>query len=161
MHTHNIIDSNMRRNLYASFQIVFQHLHIGEYFQLLGSLQMVQHITISGTKSLLTTAIACRYINLLVPVWCAIDNQIWQLSQYFAKHWTSRCLYCNKYQDSVSRPPRGRDVLTHWGRDKMAAISQTTLSNTFSWMKMLEFRLRFHWSLYIRVQLTIYEHWFR
>ena len=23
---------------------------------------------------------------------------------------------------------------------KMAAISQTTLSNTFSWMKMLEFR---------------------
>ena len=29
--------------------------------------------------------------------------------------------------------------LTHWGRDKMAAVSQTTLSNTFSWMKMLEF----------------------
>ena len=26
--------------------------------------------------------------------------------------------------------------LTHWGRDKMAAISQTTLSNTFSWMKL-------------------------
>ena len=33
--------------------------------------------------------------------------------------------------------------LTHWGRDKMAAVSQTTLSNAFSWMKMLEFRLRF------------------
>ena len=34
--------------------------------------------------------------------------------------------------------------LTHWGRDKMAAISQTTLSVTFSWMKMFEFRyLRF------------------
>ena len=28
--------------------------------------------------------------------------------------------------------------LTHWGRDKMAAISQTTLSNSFSWMKMFE-----------------------
>ena len=26
--------------------------------------------------------------------------------------------------------------LTHWGRDKMAAISQTTLSNAFSWMKL-------------------------
>ena len=25
--------------------------------------------------------------------------------------------------------------LTHWGRDKMAAISQTTLSNAFSWIK--------------------------
>ena len=34
--------------------------------------------------------------------------------------------------------------LTHWGRDKMAAVSPTTLSNAFSWMKMLEFRLRFH-----------------
>ena len=30
------------------------------------------------------------------------------------------------------------------GRDKMAAVSQTTLSNAFSWMKILEFRLRFH-----------------
>ena len=27
-------------------------------------------------------------------------------------------------------------VLTHWGRDKMTAISQTTFSNAFSWMKM-------------------------
>ena len=51
--------------------------------------------------------------------------------------------------------------LTHWGRDKMAAVSQTTLSNAFSWMKMLEFRLRFHWSLFLRVQLTIIQHWFR
>ena len=43
-----------------------------------------------------------------------------------------------------------------WGQDKM-----TTLSNTFSWMKMLEFRLRFHWSLLSRVQLTVFQHWFR
>ena len=35
-------------------------------------------------------------------------------------------------------------TLAHWGRDKMAAVSQTTLSNAFSWMKMSEFRLRFH-----------------
>ena len=35
--------------------------------------------------------------------------------------------------------------LTHWGRDKMAAFSQTTLSNAFSWMKILEFRLKIHW----------------
>ena len=51
--------------------------------------------------------------------------------------------------------------LTHWGRDKMAAISQTTLSIAFPWMKMLEFRLNFHWSLFLRVQLTIFQHWFR
>ena len=51
--------------------------------------------------------------------------------------------------------------LTHWGRDNMAAISQTTLSNAFSWIKMLEFRLKYHWSLFIRVKLTIFQHWFR
>ena len=55
----------------------------------------------------------------------------------------------------------GLNVLTYWGRDKMAAISQTTLSNAFSWMKMLEFRLKFHWSLFLRVQLTTFQHWFR
>ena len=35
--------------------------------------------------------------------------------------------------------------LTHWGRDKMAANFLTTVSNAFSWMKIYEFRLRFHW----------------
>ena len=51
--------------------------------------------------------------------------------------------------------------LTHWGRDKMDAISQRAFSNVFSWMKMFEFRLKFHWSLFLRVQLTIFQHWFR
>ena len=51
--------------------------------------------------------------------------------------------------------------LTHWGRDKMDAISQTTFSSGFSWMKIFEFRLKFHWSLFLRVQLTIFQHWFR
>ena len=54
-----------------------------------------------------------------------------------------------------------RLVLTHWGRDKMAAIFQTTFSNGFSWMKMYEFRLTFHWSLCLGVQFTIFQHWFR
>ena len=33
--------------------------------------------------------------------------------------------------------------LTHWGWDKMTAISQTTLSNACCGMKMVEFRLKF------------------
>ena len=53
-----------------------------------------------------------------------------------------------------------QDFLTHWGRDKMAAFSQTTLSNAFSWMKILKFRLKIHWSLFLRVLLTIFQHWF-
>ena len=43
----------------------------------------------------------------------------------------------------------------------MNNISQTTFSNVFSSMKMFEFRLKFHWSLFPRVQLTIFHHWFR
>ena len=31
----------------------------------------------------------------------------------------------------------------------------------FSWMKMLEVLLKFHWSLFLRVKLTIFQHWFR
>ena len=51
--------------------------------------------------------------------------------------------------------------LTRWGWDKMAVISETTYSNAFSQMKKYEFWLKFHWSLLLRVQLTISEHWFR
>ena len=51
--------------------------------------------------------------------------------------------------------------LTHWGRDKMAANLQTTLSKAFSWMKVFEFRLKFHWGLFLRVQLSIFQLWFR
>ena len=51
--------------------------------------------------------------------------------------------------------------LTHWDRDKMATISQKTLSNAFSWMKMFEFRSKFHWRFFLRVQLPIFRHWIR
>ena len=47
------------------------------------------------------------------------------------------------------------------GPDKMAAIPQTTFSNAFSCMKIYKFQLRFHWRLFPRVQLTIFQHWFR
>ena len=52
-------------------------------------------------------------------------------------------------------------MLTHWGRDNMATIFQTTFSYAFSWMKMNDIRLKFHWSLYLRFQLPIFQHWFR
>ena len=49
-------------------------------------------------------------------------------------------------------------VLTHWGLDKMAAISQTTVSNSFSWMKIYEFRIKFHCSSFLWVQQTLFQH---
>ena len=51
--------------------------------------------------------------------------------------------------------------LTHWGRDKMDVILQTIFSSAFYWMEMYELRLKIHWSLLLRVQLTIFQHWFR
>ena len=52
-------------------------------------------------------------------------------------------------------------ILIHWGWDKMATIFQTTFSNGFLWMKMHKFLSKFHWSLLLGVQLTIFLHWFR
>ena len=46
-------------------------------------------------------------------------------------------------------------------QNEMDAISQTTCSSAFSWMKTFEFRLKFHWRLFLRVQLTIIQHCFR
>ena len=40
-------------------------------------------------------------------------------------------------------------TLTHWGRDKMATILQTTFSKGVLWMEMLAFRLQFHESLFL------------
>ena len=45
--------------------------------------------------------------------------------------------------------------------DKMAAISQMIFSDAFSWMKNFVFWLKFYWCLFLRVQLTIVQHWFR
>ena len=35
------------------------------------------------------------------------------------------------------------EQLTHWGRDKIAAISHPTFWKAFSWMKMYEFHVIF------------------
>ena len=48
------------------------------------------------------------------------------------KHWVTR----------FSRWSITLAVLTHWGRDEMGAISQTTFSNAFSWMKMLRISIK-------------------
>ena len=72
-------------------------------------------------------------------------------------HPQSRCCKINVDEGKESD---NLDSLTHWCQDKIATISQSTLSNTFSWMKMLEVGLKFHRSLFLSVQLKIFQHWF-
>ena len=52
------------------------------------------------------------------------------------------------------------NVLTHLPWTKWPPFWQTTFSNAFSWMKMVEFRFKFHWNLIPGVQLTISKYWF-
>ena len=42
--------------------------------------------------------------------------------------------------------------------NKMATISQIIFPDVFSWMKSFVFSLKFYWSLFLRVQLTITQH---
>ena len=71
--------------------------------------------------------------------------------------------HCNVQRNSFHPPIStvfifAATSLTHRDRDTMAANFLTTFSNAFSWMRIYKFRLRFHWSLFSRVQLTIFQH---
>ena len=94
-------------------------------------LQFCTEPSISWCRFTFYSVIDSKYISFLVP----------EMSYYFNRK--DRCL------------------LTHCGRDKMAAIFHTTFSNGFSWLKMYWFQFKFHWSLFLWVQLTIFQHWFR
>ena len=75
----------------------------------------------------------------------------------------TRCISsCNSCNFASGLNMIQHSVLIHTLRPRqMAAFFQTTFSNAFSWMKMYQFRLRFHWGLFLLVQLTIFQHWFR
>ena len=47
---------------------------------------------------------------------------------------------------------------THLGRYKMATIFQTTFKR-ICWTKIFEFRLTFHWIVFLVVQFTKVHHW--
>ena len=68
--------------------------------------------------------------------------------------------HCIRLPLGCGSKPIYRYCLTLWGWDKMAAIFQTTFSNAFSWIKMCQYQLKFHWNLFPWFQLTISQHWF-
>ena len=54
------------------------------------------------------------------------------------------CWWLKHFKTETKRPP----------------FSKTKFSDAFSWMKMYKVRLKFHWSLFPRVRLTRFQHWF-
>ena len=78
----------------------------------------------------------------LYPVWC----QGWW--------WYKTYTYISRRTLEWQKPIyKNRFTIKHWGRDKMAARWQTMFSNASSWIKMFVFWFKFHWSLFLRVQL--------
>ena len=85
----------------------------------------------------------------------------WKRFYRYAKSTLSSRNHVYSFTYTVDYTDVSKFFLTYWGRDKMAAIFQTSFSIAFSWMKMYEFRIRFHWNLFLRVKLTIFQHWFK
>ena len=68
------------------------------------------------------------------------QSQYWATPSYTSRHF--------QLFNSLRLRQNGR----HFANDIFTA---------YSWMEMYEFRLEFHWNLFLRVQLTIFHHWFR
>ena len=119
--------------------------------------KLLQHI-FKNPKTCFLKIRECWY--LIIAVYCL--KLVCAHVCYFVWNF-SRDKYEANWVSGFSCMTRRRSMiyLTHWGRDKMDAISHTTFSNAFSWMKMFEFLSKFHWSLFPRVQLRIFHHWFR
>ena len=82
---------------------------------------------------------------------------------YFSKIHPMRAnmMYLNYsyWQLFIRQHPSPCKFISPW--TKWPPLWQTTFSNTFSWMKMIKFRFKFHWNLFPWVQLTMNQHWFR
>ena len=119
--------------------------------------------------------------NLLMHITCTIVEIAWcqlkkfrrlilkSISKFISLWCISRWLHCqflHKWPTVSIEVEFMLDIwcmmtLTHWGRHQIDAISQTTFSNAFPRIKMNEIRLGFHWSLFLKFELTIFQHWFR
>ena len=91
-----------------------------------------------------------------IKSWCRVSGIIVQLIPNL--HTTIITRIHTTVQHVNPDRSRASAILTHLPLDKMATISQTMFSDAFSWMKSFVLRLKF---LFVRVQLTITQHWFR
>ena len=93
----------------------------------------------------------CQKHGWMDTLYEAMTLFLWNISQ------------ANKIEDIVCKSTTLESINTsiHWGRNKMAAISQTTFRNAFSWIKRCEIWFKFHFNLFPMVQVTIRLHLFR
>ena len=102
-----------------------------------------------------TSLVLCESYDYPLPInqpWIIWVNQSHEPTKKYdvntaEQNTTKTCVYFMVYSLSI---------LTHWGRDKMASIFQTTFSKAFSSKKTYDFRLRFHWNLFLRFELKMF-----
>ena len=94
---------------------------------------MIQYISISGHLRILPTLPSGGFQHCL---W----YKMYDYGQIFAKEYL------------VSRSTLFISCLTHWNRDKMTVILQTRFWKLFSWLRVVEFWLKFHLILCLRAQ---------
>ena len=107
--------------------------------------------------------IEARKCGHLLRMLFELDKKvIWEVDRIAANTKTPRHWYVDNSQrdrdtELILQDLKMREVNTS-NRDEMDNISQRTFSSIFSSMKMFEFRLKFHLSLFLRVRLTIFQH---
>ena len=89
-----------------------------------------------------------RALQILIEFWL-FNGNLWHWRQDICRHSDDK-VWSSIYQGLNTLRPRRN------GQHVADAIS-----NVFSSKKVFEFRLKFPWSLFLRVQLTIFQHWFR
>ena len=129
---------------------------------LIGTMQTQNDPWQSHRHTSFSTAAETLYvliIRTLSSPWVMVHNVLfwWQINRMIPINQDSRAIFGKALNICHSR----QSTLIHLRLDKMAAISQTTVWNAFSWIKSVLLRFKFHWSLFPRVQLTIFQHWFR
>ena len=103
----------------------------------------------------------CLFFQITDQYYLCLENQILLVNEKSALFKIVSTVTLETHYSVISMSISAKISLTHWGRDKLAAIAQTTFSNAFSWMKMYKFWLIFDWSLFPGIQITIFHHWFR
>ena len=96
--------------------------------------------------------------------WIKMRHQSRQITGLVA---VSRLVSCHTHQnweaEICMRIPAGRNSPQTQGPDQKrnGLLTCMLFSDAFSWMKSFVFWLKFHWCLFLRVKLTISQHWFR
>ena len=131
----------------------FQNIFVGDYFSVI--FRNMHMIDLNMWYYQISVAIA----------WVGIQRDLYGILiiSYYKAIQTSHATGHSQYNGSISAQNRSSSF-SHYFKlplDKMAAVLQTIFSDAFLWMRNFLFWLKFHWSLFLRVQLTIIQHWFR